>query len=510
VAGGAVVLLVGAFAVHAAAGPSGPSGLRTAAVTVDGVDQTLPAVGVVEPVDQAAVAFPVAGTVATVAVTVGQSVASGTPLATLDGAALQQAIDAQQAAVDQAELALAGARDGGSTSAPSGSTRTASSSAAGPSSGQGGAGPDDAGLAHRQQALITAQQGVDRELLRSEQQLATASAVCAVAGPEDGSTGTDPTAFDPSAIQACQRALQDVLDAQQAVHDAEADVRDAAADYDQALQDAQRALDAQAASSPASPASAGGGRTAASSADLIKDQAAVDAARAQLAVAQQALAQATIVSPIDGTVTAVGLAPGDRVTAASTTQTIVVVGPGGHEVSVTVGVDRIPDVRVGQSATVTPDGGHGERHGTVVAIGAPSTTSAGATTYPVTVSLPNGGAGLRDGSIASVAIVTKSATGALVVPTSAVHTNGTLHTVRVVDGGRVATVSVRVGAVGTTWTQVTNGLKAGQRVVLADLSEPLPTSATQSQGGGRTGPFPFPGGTGGFRSTFGGGGRAGG
>ena len=69
-----VVVLVGGFAVHAAAVDlSGPSGFRTATVGTSDVDQTLEGVGTVEPVTQVAIAFPVAGTVAS---------ASGWPSAT--------------------------------------------------------------------------------------------------------------------------------------------------------------------------------------------------------------------------------------------------------------------------------------------------------------------------------------------------------------------------------------------------------------------------------------------
>ena len=63
-----------------------------------------------------------------------------------------------------------------------------------------------------------------------------------------------------------------------------------------------------------------------SAADLIADQKAVDAAGDQLAAAEQALLQATIVSPIDGTVVAVNLSPGETVTADSSTANIVIAG----------------------------------------------------------------------------------------------------------------------------------------------------------------------------------------
>ena len=85
---------------------------------------------------------------------------------------------------------------------------------------------------------------------------------------------------------------------------------------------------------------------------------------------------------------------------------------------------------------------------------------------------------MLDGAVASVALVTSSAQGVLAVPTSAVHTNGNRHTVEVLDKGKLTEVTVGVGTVGDTWTQVTSGLTAGQVVVLADLSEALPGSAT--------------------------------
>ena len=48
----------------------------------------------------------------------------------------------------------------------------------------------------------------------------------------------------------------------------------------------------------------------------------------------------------------------------------------------------------------------------------------------------------------------------------------------VLDGTATEPVAVQVGVVGTTWTEITAGLTAGQQVVLADLGEPLPGSAT--------------------------------
>ena len=242
-------------------------------------------------------------------------------------------------------------------------------------------------------------------------------------------------------------------------------------------------------------ANSGAGGNSPSSQDLIAYQKAVDAAAVQLAVAQQALAQATITSPIGGTVAAVNIAVGDDVSSASSTQNIVVVGEGGFEVTTSIGVDDLPDVAVGQRATIQPDGSGKPITGKVVSIGLSGTSASSTTTYPVIIGLDGDTSGLRNGSLATVTIVTKSAASRLAVPTSAVSTNGNDHTVRVVDGdGDPKTVNVGVGAIGATWTEITSGLTAGQRVVIADLGEPLPGSATASSNGNDNNGRNFPGG----------------
>ena len=110
------------------------------------------------------------------------------------------------------------------------------------------------------------------------------------------------------------------------------------------------------------------------------------------------------------------------------------------------------------------------------------TTSA--TNYLVVVGLDDPGAPLTNGDLGTVTIVTKRVADVLSVPTSAVTAIGTRHLVQVLgSGGTPKTVSVRVGAIGSTWTQVTSGLRAGDTVVVADLSTPLPGSATSSTNG---------------------------
>ncbi len=232
------------------------------------------------------------------------------------------------------------------------------------------------------------------------------------------------------------------------------------------------------------------------SADLVARQKAVDAAVAEVAVAEQALAQATVVSPIAGTVTVVGVEVGDSVSAGSSTDTIRVEGPGGYQVTTSVAVTELPHVQVGERATVVPDGSTDELEATVVAIGLVPASSGTATTYSVVLALTDPDVDLPSGSLARTGIVTGNATGVVAVPTSAVSTVETGRTVLVMEGGTPTAVPVEVGTVGGRWTEVTDGLEVGETVVLADLSDPLPGSATatsdSSDATGPTGQFVRP------------------
>ncbi len=91
---------------------SGADRYRTATAQARQIDSVLTSVATIEPVTQAQVAFPVAGTVATVDVAVGDTVAVGTPLASLDTADLEQDLRQRQDDLATAELVLATAENG--------------------------------------------------------------------------------------------------------------------------------------------------------------------------------------------------------------------------------------------------------------------------------------------------------------------------------------------------------------------------------------------------------------
>lgn len=518
----AVVLAVGLVAASVAGSQDGAE-LRTATARTADVSSELTSVATMEAVSAAAVAFPSDGTVATVDVAVGDTVGVGAQLASLDEVELTRSRNAAVQELAAAELALSqalageevdGAAGGATMTPTSGATTgTAASGATATVALLTTAGSDDQvvqlvaasdELAALQQAVLAAQRDVDAALLAAQSALDAADVVCdadevAEATTTTVTTSTTATAADD--LTACRAALVAVQQAQEATAEAQQTLAAASTALDDHLaqQAASQGSDSPevtdgagtagagstgglgaGGSSASGPASGTSGATSSSpsAADLIAYQKAVSAAELQVLVADQALAQASIVSPIAGTVVAVGVEVGDSVSAASATQNVTIQGVEGVEVVTTVALEDIASVELGQPATVVPDGSAEALDGEVVAISpVPDSDS---TTYRVTIGLTDPAAELDSGTTGSVAIVTADARDALAVPASAVHVDARGATVTVVRDGSTDEVRVGVGVTGADWIEITSGLSEGDEVVLADLAEPLPGSATDS------------------------------
>lgn len=195
-------------------------------------------------------------------------------------------------------------------------------------------------------------------------------------------------------------------------------------------------------------------------------------------MAAQSLTGTVLTSPIGGTVAAVTMTKGQTVSANSTSKTVTILGPGQYEVSTTIGLSLIDQLKVGDQAGVTVNGIATPLTGKVSMIGVLSSSSTSATTvYPITVLLDLTSTTLHQGAGASVAITVDNVANVLTVPASAVHTTGSQHTVSVLQNDAVSTIAVQIGAVGVDRTQITAGIRSGQEVVLADLNLPMATSA---------------------------------
>jgi multidrug efflux pump subunit AcrA (membrane-fusion protein) len=490
--------------------------LRTATAGVHDVASTLHGVVSIEPVVQAAVAFPSDGTVSSVDVSVGDTVAVGQSLASLDQQDLTESLHVAEETLAQAELTLSRALDGEvATSTAGGATPTSSSSSGTAASAASAVAPSSSSsvtgivlaasaqedgateLEALQQDVLVAQQVVDDALAASASALASAEEVCpsdaTSAGEVDaGASATTTTTTDAADDDggACSTALAEALAAQRATAESQLQLAAAADALDSYL--LSQEVSSSDGSSNGGSAAAGSGSSGSdaeaaaatssspSSEQLIALQREVDTAALGVAVARQAVAQAAIVSPIAGTVVVVGVGVGDEVTAASATQTITVQGEQGMEAVTTLALADVASVEVGRPATVVPDGSDEALEGEVVAVSAVPDDDATTTSYRVTIGFVEGGDGLGNGTTGSVSIVTADVRQALAVPTSAVTWQDGRPTVQIEADGEVGTAFIEVGVVGPEWTEVLAGVERGDEVVLADPSEPLPGSATDT------------------------------
>jgi trimeric autotransporter adhesin len=439
------------------------------------------------------------------------------------------------------------------------STGSGSPTGSGHPSGSTGGGSSGTGnLQQAQQAVLKAQHTADLDLQSAAAALASAERTCAASSQSGGSgspttpttttpttttpTTTTPTTTTPTTTtstttgtsgsggqpsgnsSACAAALQTAMASQQQVSRDQQNVQSAETALAQILssQSASASKASPSSASNASNASKSGASksfssssgststptTAASNsaAQLASDQATIDSDQANLISAQQSLDNGTLTAPISGSVAAIDLSVGQSVSAGSSSATITIIDPGSYETTSSLTSSQVDEVATGDSVQVTVDGQSGVLNGTVTQVG-PVIPGSSGYTYPLVVDLAAGSISPNTtvaGSTAQVAIDIAQADHVVVVPTSAVHTTTAGHPyVITLQSGHEVNSNVKVGVVGDVYTQITSGLSAGTPVVLADKSQPVPSSSSNSTStlrgfGGGGFPTGFPTGGAGF------------
>ena len=232
------------------------------------------------------------------------------------------------------------------------------------------------------------------------------------------------------------------------------------------------------------------------------------AAQAKLTTAQTNLTNATLTSPVAGTVAVVNIVVGDQVSAGGTSSggtgsagtgssstasaAIVVITTDAWVVSTSVTSADLPLLKQGMQAQITPSGSRSLVFGTVSTIGVIATSTSGVATFPVTIAVTGSPKGLYAGSSATVAIIVKEVADAITVPTAAIRTEGGKTVVSKLVDGAAVTTPVQVGLVQGSFTQVTSGIAEGDQVVVTGFSAPGSGSggqstSTRTRGSGGTG-----------------------
>lgn len=249
---------------------------------------------------------------------------------------------------------------------------------------------------------------------------------------------------------------------------------------------------------------------------------------AQIAVvnAQKALDDTTLRAPIAGVVADVGGTVGTAEagggsaavstsssssgssSGAGSTPFVTLTGLSGMQLVAGFAETDTAKLRVGQPATVTVDAlPSKELAAHIIAVSGTATSSSGVVTYNVTFALDRSEPGIKAGMTANVDVVVAESDNVLNVPTAAVSGSGQNASVTVLRKGKQVRLPVVAGLQGDSSTAILSGLKAGDSVVLPQVT--LSTSSGSSSTGNGVIQLDGGGGGGGARARFFGGGFGG-
>lgn len=245
-------------------------------------------------------------------------------------------------------------------------------------------------------------------------------------------------------------------------------------------------------------------KTTVDSSQVASAKAQVEQAESNVDDAEQALTDTVLRAPIAGTVLTVNGLVGSTVSggtsgsggtgtgSTSSNDFVTIANLKSMQVAVSFSESDIGSVAVGQAAAVTfPAVDGASATGKVTSIDPNPTTSNSVVSYGAVVRLDSVPKGIRLGQTTDVTITTATAKDAVAVPTLAITTRGDRSLVTVVKDGVATPTPVETGVAGTSYTQITSGLAAGDEVEL-DLATSSTTTGTGT-------------GTGTQRSGFGGG-----
>jgi cobalt-zinc-cadmium efflux system membrane fusion protein len=206
---------------------------------------------------------------------------------------------------------------------------------------------------------------------------------------------------------------------------------------------------------------------------LEQAQAAADAARERAATLQTEVARlhpaasvpglAQLTSPIPGVVASIAATPGEMIDSASPALTVA-------DLSVVLVVAQIPEAHAdlvarGDHATLRlPSGDDRSWAGTVASLGA--SLDPQARTLPARILLSNPDGVLRDGMAVDVTITSDRGRTDVTVPSAAIQLLGDRHIAFVPAGDNsFERRDVTLGVQGPDWTEIRQGVRAGETVV---------------------------------------------
>jgi len=206
-----------------------------------------------------------------------------------------------------------------------------------------------------------------------------------------------------------------------------------------------------------------------------QDYAGVDVARtnvanaqAQLGLAQKNLQYAVIPAPIDGYVSERVADLGEYVSPQQKVVTIVRTNP--LRIRIDIPEQAIPEVKVGQSVSITTSAWPDKNFAGRVARIAPN-VSAQSRTMTVEAEIENSGNALKPGQFATVRLLQERAEPAVLIPARAVVSDAGVNRVYVIKNGHAEQRLVQTGQTDGDLIEIRNGIAADEQVATSNLEQ---------------------------------------
>jgi multidrug efflux pump subunit AcrA (membrane-fusion protein) len=199
-------------------------------------------------------------------------------------------------------------------------------------------------------------------------------------------------------------------------------------------------------------------------------QAAVESAKSQIAVAQKAIADATIRAPFSGFISARPIAIGENVSPTSIIATILRSNPIKAQLRVDEG--EVPNIKIGTGVSLTVRAYADRRFsGTVTAINPALDEASRAAT--VEALIENGDNALRSGMFATARIIRAGGNMGVFVPKSAVYADNTTQSYRVfvIQEGLAKLRVVQLGQEENDNYQILSGINADETVATSNVDK---------------------------------------
>jgi len=541
-----VVVIVAGYFGFKTINPSAPAAtLRTAIASVANVSTTVSASGSVQSTSDVGLVFKSTGIVTAVYVKVGDKVAKGNVLATIDDTQAKIALLQAQSAVksadisviqsenskDSAALTLQQAQDALSTLTEGPTDATKKSQAQALLNAQNSVTSANLAVSNAQQALLDQESTTAANLINYDRTISLAWANMYTACGYNVSSAACTFTSATAAIRTAVATWEDAKTAKDS-----GIAKDAAAEKT-AQQNIETAIRNQTASKSAldsliasqAETNAGPTSTALQAAKLAVASAEKNVqvvalqgeqalatqtnAQASLLLAQQNFDGAKIIAPASGTIAAiastVGMSAGSTSAGSSgVSGFIILTDLNSLQIKASVAEADIASLVVGQAATITFDAVSGTRATGVVLSIAPlnnaSTGSGSVQSYTVLFGLDQNPDGVKPGMTAQVSVTTAEVQGALSIPATALTQRGPFYTVTLKPAKPTELgkqVRVTVGLQGDSRIEIKSGIKAGDEVVLrtttSSSSTGFPAGGIPGAGFGGAAAVAVPGGGGG-------------